>query len=45
MVKFEPAILVNGKLQVEFGTGTPDIDCFRDTFQRFYEIRFLLKKL
>jgi hypothetical protein len=37
MAKFESPIVVKRKLQVEFDKQTPDVDCIRDSFERFCE--------
>ena len=44
MAKFQLSIIVKGKMQVEFGIKTPDIDCTIGAFQGFCEMSIVVNR-
>ena len=44
MAKFESSIVVKGKMQVEFGITTPNIDYTIDAFQCFCEMSIVVNR-
>jgi hypothetical protein len=44
MAKFESPIVVKGKMQVESGKKTPDIDCTIGAFQGFSEMSIVVNR-